>query len=370
MLRGDRWNLITAILLVAAVFIQGLSIAGVFWSRAHFGHHFDPAVFSIYEEKKSDDSVNTVFRSRDAEEARRGSAIPLQDAISETMERAMLELDQSRARRKEVSIVEREAEKRADVFLRQAQHSMDRGLAETALDQIQSALHLAPDYVPAIGKLAQFYEGRKDYAQAKFQWERAAVVAQAGTPEMKEIQQNLDRLMTLRTDGKGNARPGPVFHVETPPAPAPNPDRIGPNRVLVASVTRSDVNAPDLYDLCFNLKLAMGSRGQEGWMYHSDTRIEVVFYDQSRTAAGTLIPIKVLSTILKPKQNWKTTTDQILSVKYSVPRGYFRKKASTLGNSYSFCGYVVNAYYRGHLEDSYAYPTDVLSRYVAKTGGG
>ncbi len=364
----DRLSLVTAICLVLAFLVQFVGIAGIFWSRVYFGDHFDPSVYQTFEEKRSDDSVSKVFRQKEAEAARRAAESPMQDSVSETVDRATQEMDQTRARRNEVSIIKREAEKRADAFLRQAQGSMDHDLSETAMEQIQSALRLVPDYLPAIRKLADYYEARHDYAQARFQWERAAVIAQPQTPEMEEIQRDLDRLTALSAEVKGESHPASNFHVEAPAAP-PNPGRIGTNELSVKAATRTDLPLQDLYDLCFNLRLSLASRGEEASMDYNDTRVEIVFYDQSRTAGGMLIPLKVLSTIVKPKQNWTTGTEQVLSVKYSVPKGYFRKKEQSFGNAYSFCGYIVNAYYRGKLLDAYAYPSEVLSRYAPKPGG-
>jgi len=361
-LRTDRLGFLTALLLLLAFIVQFGALVGIYWSRSHFGHSFDPTVYSTFEDKKSDASISQTFGLKEAEEARQAAATLVRDTIGQTMDRASQEMDQTRAKRNEISLIKHEAEKKADEFLQQAHVSLEHGLQETAMEDIQSALRLAPDYVPAIRKLAQYYEARKDFAQAKFQWERAAVVAQPHTSEMEEIQRNLDRLSTKA--GESSVASAPP-RVESPPPV----EHAGPNQLSVLSVSRNDQPLQDLYDLCFNLRLSLGSRGEESSMDYNDTRVEVIFYDQSRTAGGTLIPIKVLSTVLKPKQAWATGTEQVLSVKYSVPKGYFRKKGQSFGSAYAFCGYVVNASYRGKVQDSYAYPSDVLSRYEAKTGG-
>jgi hypothetical protein len=92
--------------------------------------------------------------------------------------------------------------------------------------------------------------------------------------------------------------------------------------------------------------------------------VEACFYDQSVSAAGVMIPIKVLSSVLKPKSENSRVDMQTLSLNYSVPRGYFRKHMQNIGGSYGFCGYTLKVFYHGVLRDSYARPESILEKYA------
>ena len=351
----DRPVLLTVFLLVVALLIQALAMSSVFWSRARFGARFDPVVYSEHQREQSEASVTAALGLKEAEAARRAVNVQAPDHVTSAMERADQELGQARARQSETEFVQQERKKKADLLILQSETSWGKGLFFLAFQQLESALQMSQDYLPAIKKLAIFHEQRQDLAQARFQWEKAAGIAQAESGEMNEIQQHLSRLTTL----SGSTQQGQTG-ISVPTGMA----RTESSALSLALVKQSQLPLNDLYDIFFNVQITLGSRGSEPLVDIKETRVEVVFYDQSTTARGMLIPMKTLTSTLQPRQKWVTGTEQILSLNYSAPRGYFRKQAKSFGDSYAFCGFVVRLYYRGQLQDAYAQPHDVLGRYV------
>ncbi len=355
----------TLLLLGTAFLAQMIAIAGGFWARAYFGSRFDPEVYSTFAAEKSNASVVSTFGLEKALVARRAANAPVEDDVTRTMDKAGEELEQTRVRREEFSQVRKEAERQADAWIQQAKTAWKNHLPDVAYRNLQNSLEVAPDYLPAIKELALFHERQHDFAQARFQWERAAGLALPQSMEMEEVQQNLVRINRRYAEILRNQEPLPtpvtVFRIATPNSfGAPPP----PNVITVNRVTQKNLPLEDLYDLCFYLRIVLGSQGAEPRVDIRHARVEVDFFDQSHSAGGVLIPIKVKNITLQPKETWMTGKEQILTLRYALPRGYLRGKAQVFGTSYSFCGYVMRVYYRGQLQDTYANPANILKKYV------
>jgi tetratricopeptide (TPR) repeat protein len=332
----DVLTLTTTILIVLVFFLQFFAIGVIFVTRICFGSHFDPIIYSEYQIEKSDTSMTEALRLKEARAARVAATSPTDDSITLSTEQALAEINQQTKKRSKDEIIHSEAEKTAERLTQEAEMYWKYKSYDDAIKHLQDALQSAPDYLPAIKKLAIYSEERKDLTQAHFQWEKAASIAEPGSIEMQEIQKNLDRL-TSPTDGN--------------------------KAILFADIKRNDLPLEDLYDLRFNLQISLNTRGENSGIDPENTRVEVSFYDQSTSAAGIVIPIKVLSSVLKPKERKSAADEQTLSLNYSVPRGYFRKHMQTFGSSYAFCGYTLKVFYRGALKDSYAQPPNILEKY-------
>ncbi|MBI4023350.1 MAG: hypothetical protein HY360_00110 [Verrucomicrobia bacterium] len=360
---SDGVILLTLILLIVVMLTQVVAMGTVFWSRTYFGSSFNPVLYSEFEARRSNAAVNNTLGLKEAEAARRAASAPVRDRVALTLERAVQEMDQARVRQSETDFVRQESEKKAESLMAQAEASWKIGALNRAADQLRGALALAPDYLPALQKMALLCEDQREVSQARFLWEKAAAIASPETPQMREIQQNLARLAGLYPDDKPAPETAAANNLSLD-VPEKAPTQQEPNTLSLALVTRTNLPLQDLYDLRFNLRIALGSKGFEPYMDVSQTRVEITFYDQSNTAEGTLIPIKVYHYALQPKGKWATGTEQILSLNYSVPRGYFRKRAQKFGSSYTFCGFVLRASYCGQILDTHTQPAEVLAKYA------
>lgn len=352
-------------LLGAALLVQAAAIGGVFWSRARFGSHFDPKIYTVFAAEKSNASVLDTFGWDKAMLARRQNDAPVHDEVTVAMDKAGREMDQARLQQDKLTDARKEAEKKAALWLGLADTAIKNRRPDVACERIQGALDAAPDYMPAIRKLALLHEQQRDFAQAAFQWQKASGIAPPDSPEMREIHENLARVSLLRTEADGNRE---SVQLPDTKARAPDPDPVPgvatPNTAFLTRVTRTDFPLENAHDLIFHLQIGLGSHGAEPAMDIQRTRVEVDFFDQSTSAGGKLIPIKVKSTVLQPRQAWSTGNEQILTLKYTLPRGYLREKARAFGDSYAFCGFVVRVYYRGQLRDIRAQPAEILQKYA------
>lgn len=352
---------LTFSLLVLALLLEGVFVGGIFVSRIMFGSRFDPVIFTNFETQKSTESVNATMKLDEAVAARRAEAnIAIRDNVTRSVERAGQELEQSRVRSKENDLVREEAERRAEEMVSQAEGMWKMGSRNQALALLTAALQKSPDYLPVLRKMAQFYEENQNVAHARFLWEKAAAIAQPQTPEMEEVQKNIARLAMLYPETKPEAAPITGLRVDLPMAKEPD-------KVTLTLVTISDLPLEGLYDLRFNMRITLGSRGSNARMEVEKTVVEVIFYDQYQTLDGQTIPMKVAEKKMSPVAPWMTGSEQVLSLNYKVPQGYFQRKAANLGPSYAFCGMVVRLWYNGRLHDVYAKPVDALGR-LAKAG--
>lgn len=356
----DHTTFSTFSLLIIAVAIQLLAIAGIFWSRAKFGHNFDPKIYSDFLEEGSSKSVADTFQIEETRRSRQSAAAALNDpSANEQLKRAKDELDQGRVRQIELDLVRQETQKRTENMLQQADVLWKKAQYDQAIAQLQAALQLNPEHLPAIMKMAVYQEERRDYAQARFQWEKASGMAQPQSAEMEEITQNLNRVSKLSSISKANQESPSPTNLRLLPPQIPGIPKY--NTLSLASVTRSDLPLDDLYDLRFILKISLGSKGTESYTDISQVKVDVTFYDESTDGPGIPQTHRVLSSALHPKQMWLAGAEQVLLLNYSVPLGYFQKKAIRLGKNYKFCGYVVHVYYRGQLQDTLTEP-GILSR--------
>lgn len=335
----DRLTRVTVILLSVIAAIQVLAMGSIFVIRAFFGSHFDPVIYSDYQVVRSDASVKETLGLKEAEEARKAALTNYNDSVSLAAEKAVGELDQAKMKQREKEVVVREAEKKADLLLQEAEIYWKYHNYDLAVHQVQLALEVAPNYMPAIRRSALYSEERKEWANAKLQWEKAASIASPKTPEMEQIQKNLQRVGAMIA---GTER----------------------TSVFFSEIKRTDLPLETIYDLRFNLDIIFSTRGSELPVDPDSVRVEAAFYDQSISAAGITIPVKVVSSVLRPKESSTPSETQKLSLNYSVPRGYFRRHMQNYGASYGFCGYTLKLYYRGILRDSYAKPESTLEKYA------
>jgi hypothetical protein len=358
---GKRSPVSAAVLALcgAVLAVEAAAIVSVFWSRASFGHRFDPVVFSEFETVRSTESVNDTLGLKRAEQARREALRPVRDGVTLAMERAGRERAHARLKDQETSAIRGEAEKEAALAIERGEALLRSGLRQQALDAFEAVLRRVPGYLPALRKLASLYEEQGKGAQARFLWEKAAAAVGNDPAASAEIQANLKRLQGAEDALR---RPGDRPHVVAPllrPAVA-LPSGASLPRLKVSGVTRADLPLEDLYDLRFRLEFSLDSEGYLGPIDVADVRLEVHFYDQARTPDGGVRPVRVVAPglpfQLQPRREWIAGERQTLSLNYSVPRGYFRGKAMRYGNGYSFCGIVVRLFYRGELQDRYHDP--------------
>ncbi len=365
MWKGSSLDALGLFALLAVVLVAGvevLAIVGVFWSRIHFGDRFDPVVFSEFETVRSTDSVNKTFGLKEAEAARRMARVVPRDQVTLAMERAGQELDQTRSRSAEADLLHDEAERDAVKLLAEAEAALAAAHRESAKELLQRALQKAPWHLPSVRCLGNLLEQEKNPGQARFYWEKLASMVPAQGAEQAEIQSNLNRLAGVETEIKkippssgGIAGPEPVAVSATASAG---------NSISLVAVRRQELPLQDLYDLRFNLQIVLGSAGTESSMDIAETKVEVVFFDQVRSAEGVTQPTKVLAFPLQPKAAWPTGAEQTLSLNYSVPYGYFRRRSASSGGSCLFCGYVVRVFYRGKFQAAQAQPPEILEKYV------
>lgn len=352
----DGFVALTLILLFASALLEILSVGGIFGSRLYFGSKFDPIIYSEFSAEKSKASVEAILKTEESKEAFQQTVKTFeQDRVSMAMKRADQELKRSQTRQDETEIVQKRSEEQAEAFLQEAEALWKSGSGDFAIQSLQKALRIAPEYLPAAKKLASFYQEKQDWAQACFQWEKAVAIARPQSQEMKEIQQNLEYAKKRYAESSASPKILVAAPSESPPVQKTNP-------IYLIEVARKDLPIADLYDLRFNLRITLGAKGGEPLIDIHSAKIEVTFFDQSSTAEGTLIPIKILNSVLQPKGTWTTGSEQTLSLNYSVPRGYFRKRIQNFGSSYSFCGFIVQVFYRNQLQDSYAVPADILKK--------
>ncbi len=359
----DRVISASWLLLAIASSIQIFAISGIFWSRNYFGSSFDPKIFSEFAEKQSDESVSRVFGLEEAKTARMTTSTPLSEETLQVMKKADQERQVEQVRQSEAELVKTESEKTADEIVSQAEILWKNGSTGPAIEQLQMALKLAPDYLPVNLKLAALYEEHHDFTKARFQWEKAAGMASPQSSDMREIQQNLDRLNELYTETKRfqETMRTPALRLEMPTLKSGMEEM---RKVSIFEVTRKDLSLEGMYDLRFDLHVHLTARPSDPSMDIRQTKVEAIFYDQSLTAEGTLIPIKILTIPLYPKQSWMTHKEQTVSLNYSIPRGYFHRRIQDFGSSYAFCGFVIRAYYQEKIQDTYSSPPDILEKYA------
>ena len=351
------------LLLTIACLIQAIAIGMVFWSRIHFGSNFNPIAYSEFQIIKSNQSVTDALGLDAAQKARNRSRAPVQDQATLMLKRASHDLDLARTRQKEIQLIEGETEKKAQSLVRLSEEAWARGAFDEAIRHLQTAVQNATDYLPAIKTLAARHEERGDFEQARFQWEKIAGIARPESADMVLALEHLQRLAPTTTVFRPALTPRDQLPAKTPAAVLAIP-QTPPAVLSLIEIKQTDLSLDDLYDLRFNLRFTLGSRGAEPAIDIAQTRVEVTFYDQSLSAGGALIPLKTLSTNLQPRQSWRAGDRQVLSLNYTIPKGYLRKKVELFGGSYRFCGYVVRLFYRNQLQDSHAQPANPLAAFA------
>jgi hypothetical protein len=353
----DLWSALTWGVVGCAFLLQLLTMGGILWSRLSFGSSFNPTLYSEFEAKNAETSIQETYKIETGELSLENTRAVEKDHVSRAIEQAGEEMENARLRWNENDLVRREAEKKAMVMIEQADVFAKNQSWDLAIEQLQRAIHMAPDFLPAIRKLALVYEERHDYPKARFQWEKAGGIALPQSAEMKEIQEHLDRLSTLAEVKRTPDTPVTSLRLEAPVAAQMN-------ELKIKEVTMKQVPLEDLYDFRLNVSISLTSSGSEPMMDPNQTKIEVIFFDKSYTAKGTLVPIKMGGVVKAPEKAWETGTVLLLSVKYGAPAGYLRKKRLAYGDGYDFCGFITRVYYRGKLQDYYVQPKEVLENQV------
>lgn len=353
----DPLTLGTLILMATACSIQVVAIGAVFWSRAHFGSQFKSEVYDDYVRADSDEAIIVNLRQREIKRARdEAMQAPSQEQVALILRRASDELSQARSRANEVQIVTGESEKQTVQIMTLAEEAWKRGDRPEAIRQLQLAVQATPSYLPAMKMLALYYEENGQFEPARFQWEKILGMASPDSENAKEAQTRIEQLALK-----------PKETVVATATPAVVETATAPNTISLLTVDRTDLPTEERFDLRYNLRFTLNARGSEPAMDISQAKVEVTFYDQTLSATGTPVPLKVLSTVLQPKAPWPTGTQWVTSLNYSVPRGYFKKRAKVFGDSYRFCGYVVRVFYRQELQDFRAEPRDPLEVFARRT---
>jgi len=359
--KAARHDLITGgslFLLAMICLTQMFAIGMVFWSRAHFGSNFDPKIFTDYQTILSSQSVSDTLGLEEAQKARDRMRAPVHDHVTVMLKQADEELEQSRVKQSETRIIEGQSEKQAEEWVRLAEESWKKGALDEAIRHLRTALQKTTDYLPALRTLAARLEERGEFEQACFQWEKIAGIALPESADMKEALDHLQRLASTpvprdQTSGTFAASQTPLPRIMAAP-------QTPPQVLSLVEVRQTDLTLQDLYDLRFNLRFVLEAHLAAS-IDNTRTKLEVTFYDQSLSAGAELKPLKILSTILQPRQAWNAGDRQVLSLNYTIPKGYFRHKIKRLHDSgYRYCGFVARLFYQDQLQDSHAQPADIL----------
>ncbi|MDD2710329.1 MAG: hypothetical protein PHV34_20290 [Verrucomicrobiae bacterium] len=350
----------TLLLVTGAAFIQIFAIVGIFWSRVHFGTEFMPSVYSDFMENQAARSVNAAFDTERVMENRKNALVPVKDHVTQIVDRAAQELDMANSRERETQLVQNESERQIKRSILSSDEAWKKGAYDESIRILQSAVENSSSFLPALKALAMRYQEHGEFQKARFQWEKIAAMAPPDSPEAREARSNAQELVNRQDEII--TQPAPSQTVRAEPVPPP------PNRITLADIKRSNLPTENRCDLRFNLKIVLGSHGANPVMDISQAKVEVTFYDQTLSSGGNFIPMKVLTTTLQPKQAWATGEQQVLSLNYSVPRGYMKKRAQVFGDSYAFCGFTIRAFYRQQLQEVYASPKDTLETYARRAG--
>jgi hypothetical protein len=369
----------TLLMLGGAILIQAGALCTILYSRVVSGTKFDPILYMEYQASKSADPDPLNLNHARAQRLR-GSQI--HDEVTMATIRAGNEMEVFRARENERELLRKEAERRAEEQISLAELYWKHRSEDVAIRQLQSALKTAPDYLPAILRLADYSESINDWKQARFFLEKAASIVPPGSPELQRIQARLNQLdPTVNLPLKI-----PSHRAEIARSSSPSPqgtkgeslsqqNRRSPAAATTATpstnskaaswfkeIRKTEMPLEDQYDLRFNLQVLIGSALAMEEMQR--TKVEVSFYDQSSSAAGTIIPIKVVNSLLQPVESTRLPNEYVLSINYSVPKGYFQKQMLAYGKTYQFCGYTLRLLRDGRELDSRTEPESILQRYV------
>lgn len=330
----DQLTTITVALMSAAVLLQLIALGTIFITRLVFGSHFNQDVYSKYQGEKADSSMKDTLRLREAEKARDAAKTMAPDSVTIETEKALGEVDQIKTRQHEDDVLREENEKKAKLMVYEAGIHWKYEQYDLAFLQLQAALKIVPDYIPAIVKLAEYWELSKDLGQAQFQLQRAASLAKPDSSEMKEILSNLDRVTRLIGTKKTS--------------------------LFASEPARTDLPLGNEYDLRFNLDVKLNTRIGDNQLDVNHLLVEVTFWDQSITSDGVIIPIKAAI-----PERYKPKDDATLTLYYPIPHGYFRKKMQEYGQTYGFCGYTIKVFYHGIFRESYSCPESILAKYAS-----
>lgn len=363
----DRLIGATLLLLAAAIVVEACSVTAIFLSRSRFGTRFDVESFDGWRRAKSDIEVDNTLKRTEAQKKRAEILRPVtNDASAFLAQRAVVEHQVMRATVDEDRLIRNLNEKTAEDLVREATVATEAGKTAGAIVILKQALANTPDYMPAIRELALLYEQQQDYPQASFQWQKAATVAAPGSPDLGEIQGNLNRVSRLAEDERSRratlSKPAVPLRWDTPNRQGPPPPT--PTGITVGDIIRKDLELEyggRAMDVRFQLQIPLSSRGSDAWVELRALQVKIAFYNQVRSSGGETRALLALADTVEPgREPWATGTQRICLINFHLEKNYLRSHRARHGDSFQFAGYVVRVYYRGNLMDERSVPDSLL----------
>jgi hypothetical protein len=139
-----------------------------------------------------------------------------------------------------------------------------------------------------------------------------------------------------------------------PVTPAnPEPAR----RVRIAEVAREKFEASGRFEEIRGARVVVRPRRSLGDIDPGDVHVELTFYDRDEFT-GKVAPTTVpgVETVHDLGATWPAGEAKNLEYRYEVPKGF--RTGDMSGHTYY--GHLVRLYYRGKLEDVYAFPESLL----------
>ena len=342
--QSDWLSSLTWIGIGLLVFLHLICFAAIAISRMYYGESFNPILFAQFIEARKGDVWNPFQPAPEGPGAPPPAPAPVQTATllsSQTNQVAGSSAaanDWMQLSEEERQLVRARKIQLAQNTMRDAERKWLLGQQRDALDSLHKVLDEIPDYVPLVSLMAGFYQETGDLSKASFFWEKVKLLSDANSQEWQAAKEHLAKLQIQeqRSKSSGEAR-------------AP----VGAGKLRVVRVSEKRPGSQeDLYDLLINLEITLSANLSEPTVDAQQTRIEILFFDQYRSASGVLLLVRTLSQSIRSPASWSSRENESLSVTYSVPRGYWRNRLKAYGKSYDFCGYVVRVYYRGEFQDA------------------
>lgn len=130
-----------------------------------------------------------------------------------------------------------------------------------------------------------------------------------------------------------------------------------PRRIRIGEVAREKFKPGPGFEEARGARVVLRPRRSLGPVNPGDVRVELTFYDRDG-ATGDIAPSRVPT--WDPAQpggdNWIAGDEKDVLYRYDVPKGFRTRE----GAGTSYYGHVVRLYYRGELEDEYAFPAALL----------
>jgi tetratricopeptide (TPR) repeat protein len=313
----------------------------VVFSRIYYGEFFNPVVFAEFVEAKkygawnplqpSPEMASTMAPTRPvtllSSEMNQTKVVQAEISTNEWM--VLSEEERQLVRTRKIQL--------AQNTMRDAEKKWLLGQRKDALESLYRVLDELPDYIPLVMQMAEFYQESGDLSKAEFFWEKVKLLSDEKSQEWRVAKEHLAQFQQQRA-----AETTETKHLA-----------VGAGKLRVVRVEEKHPSSlEDLYDLHFNLEITLSANLTEPLVDSQQTRVEILFFDQYETSSGVFLPIRTISTSIRPARSWSSRENETIAVTYSVPRGYWRKKLKTYGKSYDFCGYVVRVYYRGEFQDA------------------